>query len=107
MIEIITDVLSAGLLLTGAGFAVIGGIGLVRFPDLYTRLHAGGITDTIAPLLLIAGLILQSGLSILTLKLLLILLFLLFTTPTASHATVRAAIAAGVKPTKERTSSNT
>lgn len=113
MIDIVIHVLSAGLLLTGAAFALVGGIGLVRFPDLYTRLHAGGITDTIAPLLIIAGLILQAGVSILTIKLLLILLFLLFTTPTASHATVRAAIAAGIKPqgseepTKERASSNT
>ncbi|MBS3785270.1 MAG: monovalent cation/H(+) antiporter subunit G [Gammaproteobacteria bacterium] len=113
MIEGLIDVLSAGLLLTGAGFALLGGIGLVRFPDLYTRLHAGGITDTIAPLLIVAGLILQSGISLLTIKLLLILLFLLFTTPTASHATVRAAISAGIKPqgaddaTKERASSNT
>ena len=113
MIEGLIHVLSAGLLLTGAGFAVIGGIGLVRFPDLYTRLHAGGIADTIAPLLIVAGLILQSGISLLTIKLLLILLFLLFTTPTASHATVRAAISAGIKPqgsddaNKERAPSNT
>lgn len=98
MTELVVNIVSGGMLLIGAVFAVIGGIGLIRFPDLYTRLHAGGITDTIAPLLIVGGLILQSGLSLLTLKLLLILLFLLFTTPTASHATVRAAMAAGIKP---------
>jgi len=98
MTEGILDVASALMLLGGGTFAVIGGLGLVRFPDIYTRLHAGGITDTLAPLLIIGGLLLQSGISVLSFKLLLILLFLLFTTPTASHATARAAIAAGLKP---------
>lgn len=113
MTELLIDVFSGSMLLVGAVFAVIGGIGLVRFPDLYTRLHAGGITDTLAPLLIVGGLILQSGFTLLTLKLLLILLFLLFTTPTASHATVRAAMAAGIKPfgvddpSEEDKSSNT
>ncbi len=113
MIELLSNALSAAMLLIGGGFAIIGGIGLVRFPDVYTRLHAGGITDTIAPLLIIGGLIIQSGLTLLSFKLLLILLFLLFTTPTASHATVRAAMAAGIQPlaetepSKGRRSSNT
>lgn len=113
MIDLLIQILSGSMLLAGAAFAVIGGIGLIRFPDLYTRLHAGGITDTIAPLLIVGGLILQAGLSLLTVKLLLILLFLLFTTPTASHATVRAAMSAGITPTDAegktggRSSSNT
>lgn len=92
------DILSVGLLLAGGGFAVIGGVGLVRFPDFYTRLHAGGITDTLTALLIVGGLVLQSGFSLLTIKLLLILLFLLFTTPTATHALARAAMAEGLEP---------
>ena len=98
MAESLVDIISMLLLLGGGLFAVIGGIGLLRFPDVYTRLHAGSITDTLAPLLIVSGLVLQSGFSLLTFKLLLILLFLLFTTPTASHATARAAIIAGIKP---------
>ncbi|QGM22115.1 sodium:proton antiporter [Spiribacter sp. 2438] len=98
MTEGVIDILSALMLLTGSAFAVIGGIGIMRFPDVYTRLHAGGITDTLAPLLIVGGLVLQSGFSLLSFKLLLILLFLLFTTPTASHATARAAMAAGWRP---------
>jgi multicomponent Na+:H+ antiporter subunit G len=98
MIETLIGIISAAMLLTGGAFAVIGGIGVVRFPDVYTRLHAGGVTDTIAPLLIVGGLVLQSGWHLLSFKLLLILLFLLFTTPTASHATARAAMAAGIKP---------
>ena len=98
MIETLITVVSALMLLTGGVFAVIGGVGVVRFPDVYTRLHAGGVTDTIAPLLIVGGLVLQSGWHLLSFKLLLILLFLLFTTPTASHATARAAMAAGIEP---------
>lgn len=94
----VLDVLSSVLLLAGGAFAVIGGIGLVRFPDFYTRLHAGGITDTLTAMLIVGGLVLQSGFSLLTIKLLLILLFLLFTTPTATHALARAAMADGVQP---------
>ncbi len=96
--EMMINSLSMAMLLGGGLFAVIGGIGLIRFPDVYTRLHAGSITDTLAPLLIVGGLALQSGWSLLTFKLLLILLFLLFTTPTASHATARAAVIAGIKP---------
>ncbi len=98
MTELILDVVSGLLLLGGAAFAVIGGIGVMRFPDIFTRLHAGGITDTLAPLLIVGGLVLQSGFTLLTFKLLLILLFLLFTTPAASHATARAALVAGLQP---------
>ena len=98
MTDLLLDGISALLLLGGAVFAVIGGVGVMRFPDVYTRLHAGGITDTLAPLLIVGGLVLQSGFTLLTFKLLLILLFLLFTTPAASHATARAAMAAGLRP---------
>ena len=107
MIDGALDLISAALLLAGGGFAIIGGAGVVRFPDVYTRLHAGGVTDTIAPLLIIGGLILQSGVNLLSFKLLLILLFLLFTTPTASHATARAAIAGGVRPMHDETHDQT
>ncbi len=111
MAEQLLDILSWILLLSGGVFGVIGGLGLLRFPDFYTRLHAAGITDTLCALLIIAGLMLQAGLSILTLKLALILLFLLFTAPTASHALARAAVVDGIEPQvnetpEEKTSSN-
>ncbi|MDZ7790260.1 MAG: monovalent cation/H(+) antiporter subunit G [Xanthomonadales bacterium] len=98
MADTLLDWISWLMLLTGGLVAVIGGLGLLRFPDFYTRLHAGGMTDTLCMLLIIGGLILQAGLSILTIKLALILLFMLFTAPTASHALARAAMVDGVKP---------
>jgi len=92
------DVASGILLLIGGGFGVIGGLGLFRFPDFYTRLHGAGITDTLCAICIVFGLALQSGVSLLTLKLLVVLLFLLFTAPTATHALSRAAMLDGVEP---------
>jgi len=111
MAETALDILSWTFLLTGGVFGVMGGLGLVRFPDFYTRLHAAGVTDTLCALLIILGLIIQAGLSILTVKLALVLLFLLFPAPTASHALARSAIVDGVAPRvdeaeKEKSSSN-
>lgn len=98
MADTILDVISWACLLTGGAFGILGGLGLLRFPDFYSRLHAAGMTDTLVALLIVIGLALQSGLSLLTVKLLLILLFLLFTTPTATHALARAAVVDGVEP---------
>ncbi len=98
MVEQILNFLSIAFLLAGGIFGIIGGIGLLRFPDFYSRLHAAGITDTLCALLIVAGLLIQAGIALPSIKLLLILLFLLFTAPTASHALARAAIVDGVKP---------
>lgn len=98
MAEQLLVYLSWVFLLAGGAFGIIGGLGLLRFPDFYTRLHAAGVTDTLCALLIILGLVLQAGLSQISLKLLLILLFLLFTTPTATHALARAALAGDLKP---------
>ncbi len=92
MVETILVVLSGLCLLAGGVFGILGGIGLLRFPDFYSRLHAAGITDTLCALLIILGLLIQAGLALVSIKLLLILLFLLFTAPTASHALARAAM---------------
>ncbi len=98
MIDPALDVLSWICLLGGGAVGVLGGLGLLRFPDFYTRLHAAGMTDTLCALLIVIGLALQSGISLLTLKLLLILLFLVFTAPTATHALARAAAVDGIAP---------
>ena len=91
------DVFSWVLLLSGSFFCVVGGVGLLRFPDLYARVHAAGITDTAGAGLLLAGLALQSGVSQITLKLALIVVFLYLTSPTATHALLKAAAGRGVR----------
>jgi len=98
MAETVLDVLSGICLLTGGFFGILGGTGLLRFPDFYSRLHAAGITDTLCAFLIIFGLLLQTGLALISIKLLLILLFMIFTSPTASHALARAGLTAGVEP---------
>ena len=98
MLEMLLDILSWLLLTIGGLFVFIGGVGAIRMPDLYTRMHAASITDSIGPILIITGILLQSGLSLASVKLLAILLFLLLTGPTASNALASAALLAGQKP---------
>ena len=90
------------LLLTLGGLAVlIGGIGALRMPDLYTRMHAASVTDSLGAMLVIAGIILQAGWSLAAIKLAAILLFLLLTSPTSSNALASAALLAGTRPLTE------
>ena len=92
------DILTTVLVGSGALLGVIGAIGLLRFPDFYTRLHAAGVTDTLCAALFLGGLALQFGLTLATAKLAMIFAFLMFTSPTASHALARAAYRAGLQP---------
>lgn len=92
------DALSWVLLGVGAAFCVIGAIGLLRMPDLYTRIHAASLIDTLGAGLILAGLMLQAGLNLVSVKLLAIGLLIFFTSPTATHALARAAGLRGVKP---------
>jgi len=92
------DVLSWAMLLAGAGFVLVGGIGVLRLPDLYTRMHAGSLTDTLGTLLILGGIMLQAGLSLATIKLAAIAVFLLLTGPTAAYALANAALLAGLLP---------
>ncbi|MDZ7736913.1 MAG: monovalent cation/H(+) antiporter subunit G [Gammaproteobacteria bacterium] len=98
MAETVLDVISGIFLISGGVFGILGGIGLLRFPDFYTRLHAAGITDTLCAFLIIVGLVIQAGLALVSIKLMLILVFMVFTAPTASHALARAGLAAGDDP---------
>jgi multicomponent Na+:H+ antiporter subunit G len=90
--------LSAASILMGLFFVFAGTIGVLRLPDFYTRIHAAGMTDTLGAEMILLGLIIQSGFSQMTLKLLMISFFLLLTSPTATHAVAHAAHKAGLKP---------
>lgn len=92
------QILSAILLGGGSILGVVGAIGILRFPDFYTRLHASGITDTLCAGLFIGGLMIQFGMTLASLKLLLIFIFILFTCPTATHALSKAARHGGLEP---------
>jgi len=92
------DILSWVSLLLGSFFCIVGGLGLIRLPDFYSRMHGGGITDTLGAGLVLVGLMIQGGLSLVTVKLILILFFALMASPTATHAVAKAAFSSGLKP---------
>ncbi len=96
--DLMLDALSWALLMGGAFFGITGAIGTLRFPDFYSRVHAGSVTDTLCAFMIIGGLVLQAGFTLVTVKLIMILAYLWYTSPAASHALVRAAHHMGVQP---------
>ena len=95
---IIVDILSWICLILGSILCIIGGLGLLRLPDFYSRMHGGGITDTLGASLVLLGLMFQGGLTAITVKLVMILVVLLITSPTSTHAVGKAALTSRLKP---------
>ncbi|MFW2438112.1 MAG: monovalent cation/H(+) antiporter subunit G [Arenicellales bacterium] len=83
---------SALFLLIGSFLCISGGVGILRFPDFYTRMHAVGVTETLATAMILIGLILQNPEFFVDIKLMIILIMTLFISPTASHALASAAM---------------
>jgi multicomponent Na+:H+ antiporter subunit G len=98
VIGLLLDLLSWILLITGSVFLLIGGIGLLRFPDFYSRLQAAGVTDTVCSISILLGLTLQADAVPVAAKLLFTLFFLLFTAPLSSLAMAKAARHSKVDP---------
>lgn len=86
------------LIVAGSAFCLIGALGLLRMPDFFTRMHGASLVDTLGAGLLLLGMMLQAGFTLVTAKLLMIVLLLFFTSPTSTHALARAARARGVEP---------
>ena len=96
--ELLIDLASWLLIIVGSAFLLIGAIGIIRLPDIFSRMHGAGIIDTMGTAMLFSGMFLQAGFTIVSIKLFMILLFLMFTSPTTTHALARAALDAGLKP---------
>ncbi len=92
----IFDLLVVLLLFTGALFFIIGTIGFLRFPDVYTRLHAATKCDTLGLGMILAGIMLYEGATFASVKLMFIIIFVFLTNPTAAHAIARAAYKHGI-----------
>ena len=86
------------LIVSGAFFVLVGAIGTIRFPDFWSRLHAASVSDSAGMILLFLGMGLQAGLSLITVKLVIIGAFLFITGPTSTHATANAALVSGLRP---------
>ena len=96
--EIARDVVAWILILGGCFVTIVGSVGLLRLPDVYTRVHSAGVVDTVGAAFLLFGLCLYGGFTLITVKLLMILAFVFFTSPTATNALANAVYTAGVKP---------
>lgn len=82
----------------GSLFLIVGAIGILRFPDFYSRIHPAGITDTMGAWLVLVGLMFASDSWLVTVKLVMLLLFLAITSPLSGHALAKAAYLRGLKP---------
>ena len=96
--EMFIDILSWIMFLGGSTFLIIGGIGFLRLPDLFCRMHGSGMIDTLGVVMLFVGMMLQAGFTFVAVKIFLIILFIMFTSPTGTHALARTARIDGLKP---------
>jgi multicomponent Na+:H+ antiporter subunit G len=94
----IRSIIVGVLLALGCFLIVVASVGIVRFPDFYSRMHPAGKSDTMGQALVLAGLMIYEGFSLVSIKLLIIIVFIFIANPTASHALAKAAYVAGVKP---------
>lgn len=92
------DIASWILFALGGAFIFIGGLGALRLPNFYTRMHAASLTDSMGTILIMLAIMLQAGWSLATIKLMMILGFLMLTGPTASYALANAALLSGLRP---------
>ena len=98
MIDTIINLASMLSLIIGIFFIITGSFGLLRLPDVFSRIHAAGMIDTAGAAFIILGMILQSGFSIITAKLVFVGIFIFFTSPITGHVTANLARKKGVNP---------
>lgn len=106
---IILDVLSWIFLVGGSFFSIVGGVGIVRLPEFFSRMHGGGVTDTLGAGMIVIGLVFQAPViiaepkdaALVIVKLLTILFFLMITSPSSCHALAKSALSQGMEPELE------
>lgn len=96
--EMIADAISWVFIALGSFFMIVGTVGMIRMPDVYTRMHAASVVDTLGATLLFIGFIIQAGFTLVALKLWFVLALMFFFGPAATHALAQAALHAGVEP---------
>ena len=100
-LDLAREWIGGGLTVIGGLFMVVGALGLVRMPDVFTRLHASSVIDTVGAGFILLGLIVLAGFSLVSVKLVILIVAFGLTGPVASHAVARAALYAGIKPLGE------
>jgi len=99
---IIISLLSDFCLLIGGIFTLTGAVGLLRLPNFYTRLHAASVTESLGAPLLIIGIILDTGFTLDSAKLIIIIIIMVVSSPTITHALCRAAAHGGYAPDMQK-----
>jgi multicomponent Na+:H+ antiporter subunit G len=97
----IRTIVTAIFLIIGCFFIFVSAIGVVRFPDFFSRIHPAGKSDTMGQTMVLIGLMVYEGFTLVSVKLLFIIIFIFIANPTATHALANAAYNAGVKPWKK------
>ena len=95
---LVIDILSWAMIVAGSFFVIIGAVGILRFPDFWSRLHAASVTESAGMILLLIGMALQTGWTLIAFKLGVIGIFMLITGPTSTHAVANAALVSGLRP---------
>ena len=98
MIDTLINIASIVSFIIGGFFIVIGSIGLLRLPDVFSRIHSAGMIDTAGAAFIILGMIFQSGISLATAKLVFIGIFIFFSSPVSSHVISNLARKKGIIP---------
>ena len=98
VMSLVLDIASWALFAVGSVLVLAGALGILRFPDFYTRLHAAGVTDTMGADLVLLAMALQADDPVTILKLFLIFVFLILTSPVSTHAAAHAAFVGGLNP---------
>jgi multicomponent Na+:H+ antiporter subunit G len=101
-VSLVVDLASWLLLVAGGLACVVGALGVLRMPDFYTRIHAASLSDAVGAGLILGGLALQAGWTLVCAKLVIIALLIFFTSPAATHALASAALGRGLKPLEGR-----
>lgn len=99
--ELLRTWIGGGMTVVGGLFLIIGAVGLLRMPDVFTRLHAASVIDTAGAGFIFTGLLVIEGFTLVGVKLIFLILMLGLIGPVASHAVARAALHAGIKPLAE------
>jgi multicomponent Na+:H+ antiporter subunit G len=92
------NIISGVFIISGALAIIVGLLGVYRMPDFFTKLHAASVIDTMGTMFIVIGLMLYSGFNLVSVKLLLVMIFILITTPAAAHALAKSALHGGLKP---------
>ena len=98
----IRTIITGVSLAVGCFFVLVASIGIVRFPDFYSRMPPAGKADTLGQAMILLGLMVYEGFSFVSVKLLIIIVFIFIANPTATHALAKAAYVVGLKPWEKK-----